>query len=971
MHEVCFWHGQEGMNPVMKFAVLDFETTGAQPHDQIIQVGLVFIEQGKIANTYASYVNPGIPIPEMITQLTGIADDTVKDAPMLEQVVAEFQPLLEDCVLVAHQASFDASFLQRALTICGYDLFGGRVLDTMDFLRMLYPGLPSLQLNSVCRSLEVSHERQHQADCDAEATAQVWLKCVERLEDLPLLTIQRLCHLFDGMENIALDFTWFLHHIRERKELQTSIDLHADRYFRQFTVRVGDWTEEQPAREEAGAAVVSPDSSFAQFYSELKPRLQSQFAQFEDRAAQEQMIQEVFQAFDDERHLMIEAGTGTGKSLGYLIPALYYGILHEKKVLVSTHTINLQEQIRERDIPLLQNIFPFDFRASVLKGRNHYLCMRKFEQKINLADFQNVKEDRMTAAQMIVWLGETEHGDNEEIHLSPKGTDFWHTVESDTESCLNRACPWFKKCFYHRAKHEANISDVIITNHSLLLTDVKADNRLLPAYDHLVIDEAHHFEQVASKHLGLEVSYFSMVNALTWVYKDSRTGLLPLLRFRLQDIGSEKAEAWCAKIDGLFPKLLKVKEEWEHLTEQLFAMLAENEMSRSEVGQYLYRMKEETLPASWEQFQVSEDNIYVELTDVLKQAERLIVDLKDEDEDEYNVQAVLTDLSGAIKELYRHRDALRFIMRMTDQGYVYWLEAGQHYRSKSVQFMAVPIDISPLLQKYFFDQKESVVLTSATLSVDKTFQFSCDQLGLMPSLDSGKLKTLQLPSPFNYREQALVCIPRDFPSVRGGNDSLYIERLCESLKEVAIATKGRMLVLFTSYRMLKQVHESLKVELKPHGIQVLGQGLDSGSRSKLIGLFQSSSASILLGTSSFWEGVDIPGDALTCLAIVRLPFQPPNHPLVEAKCEELKKQNKNPFMKFSVPQAVIRFKQGFGRLVRTASDRGIVVVYDTRVIDTFYGKYFLYSLPGPKIEHMPSRQLVPRIEEWLNQKVQG
>lgn len=265
-----------------------------------------------------------------------------------------------------------------------------------------------------------------------------------------------------------------------------------------------------------------------------------------------------------------------------------------------------------------------------------------------------------------------------------------------------------------------------------------------------------------------------------------------------------------------------------------------------------------------------------------------------------------------------------------------------------------------------------MVLTSATLSVDKSFQYMIDQLGLQEAADTGRLLTSMLPSPFNYREQALLVIPRDFPSVKGSiGDELFVSTLVQSLSKAAQATKGRMLVLFTSYRMLRQVHEPLKESLAASDITVLGQGVDSGSRSRLTRRFQEAKSAVLLGTSSFWEGVDIPGDALTCLAIVRLPFQPPNQPLLEAKSELLRQQNKNPFMQLSVPQAVIRFKQGFGRLVRTGQDRGVVILYDTRVLESYYGKHFLYSLPGPKMEHMPTTQMVPRIADWLHEPVQG
>ncbi len=948
----------------MKFAILDFETTGSQTTDEIIQVGLVIIDQFQITDRYTSLVNPGIRIPSSITTLTGISDDMVADAPPLEQVMSEMFPYLFDAVLVAHHAAFDLGFLQRGLAKTGYPSFSGRVLDTMDLLRILFPSMSTLQLGMVANSFGLDHERPHQADSDAEVTAQLWLICMERLLGLPLLTVQRLSHILDAGVS---DLGWFMDEIRAYKELNTGIDMDTHRYFRQFTINVGDWGEEEPVREEHEATGLSP--SFPEFYEGLKQTLQEKFEYYENREAQSQMIEEVERSFEAQNHLMIEAGTGTGKSLGYLIPSLYYGLRHDKKIIVSTHTINLQEQLRERDIPLLRDLYPIGFRAAVLKGRSHYLCLRKFENKLNLQDFEYGKEDPLTAAQMTVWLSQTEHGDEEELHFGNRGQQFWHTVASDTDSCLNRQCPWFKKCFYHRARHEANIADVVITNHSLLFTDMKAENRLLPHYKHLVIDEAHHFEEVASKHLGIELHGYAFINTLQWLYKDNRSGQLPMLRFRLQKFEEEERAAnWCQTIDTLYPKVVAIKEEWDRISESLYEHLSsKSDPSQSESGQYVLRLKDENLPPGWNDLLTMEDNIFLNISDITKTLERLVNEIK-EVQEEFDVQSLTTDLGGILKELYGHRDALRFFMKMADDGYVYWMEAGAYAKSKSLQLISVPTDVSAQLQEHFFENKDSIIMTSATLSVGKSFQYSADQLGLrIPEKeDEGKLRTVQLPSPFDYRNQALVCIPRDFPGIKGpSGDTLFVQALIASLFEVALSTNGRMLVLFTSNRMLKQTYNGLKEQLKPHGITVLGQGVDSGNRSKLTRMFQDQKSCVLLGTSSFWEGVDIPGNALSCLAIVRLPFQPPTHPLVEAKCENIKKKNLNPFMKFSVPQAVIRFKQGFGRLVRRATDKGIVIIYDTRVIDTQYGKYFLYSLPGPKIEHMNTNQMIPRIQEWI------
>ncbi|MNJ44710.1 hypothetical protein D3C77_397740 [compost metagenome] len=457
------------------------------------------------------------------------------------------------------------------------------------------------------------------------------------------------------------------------------------------------------------------------------------------------------------------------------------------------------------------------------------------------------------------------------------------------------------------------------------------------------------------------------MHTLTRLFKDSKTGQLPNLRILLQNAPSEKSTDWCGVIDGIYPALVDVRESWDKLSEMLFSLMPErSDAAPGDPGQFVLRLLPHKKPKDWDTLCTLENHIYVLLGDVVRKGERLMNDIREEQED-YGADSLLTDISGLFKDLATEREAIRSFMKLDDEETVYWIEGNGNYRSRSLQIYAVPIDVSEQLQNYFFDKKKSVVMTSATLSVDKSFQYMIDQLGLREAADTDRLLTSMLPSPFNYRNQALLVIPRDFPSVKGSvGDEHFVSMLVQSLADTAVATRGRMLVLFTSYRMLRQVYDPLKEQLSSEGITVIGQGMDSGSRTKLTRRFQGQEASVLLGTSSFWEGVDIPGEALTSLAIVRLPFQPPNHPLVEAKSERLQKEKKNPFMKLSVPQAVIRFKQGFGRLVRSSRDRGIVVVYDTRILESYYGKYFLYSLPGPKMEHMPTEQMVPRISEWLD-----
>ncbi|MCU6708318.1 ATP-dependent DNA helicase DinG [Paenibacillus sp. J5C_2022] len=949
----------------MKYAVLDLETTGHGTEDQIIQVGLVIVnDELQITDKFSTFVKPRIAIPEFITNLTGIDHAMTKHSPEWDEVALKLLPFLEDAVLVAHNVGFDASFLDRALQESGYMPFLGRKLDTIELLRILYPSLTSYQLGMVTEQFGIAHDHHHRADSDAAATAEIFITCARKLRSLPLLTVQRLSSLIDESK----DMQWFLAEQAARMEQHTVFEASDYDYYRQFALQAGEWSEEKAPRQEEGTdAEWLADTSFEQYLNDVKRRFQELFPGYEEREAQSRMFQEVHQSFEEGKHLLIEAGTGTGKSLGYLIPALYYSIRHHTKMVVSTHTINLQEQLRHRDLPLLAQVLPFPFKASILKGRGNYLCMRKFEHKLNARDYMAKGEDGITAASMVVWLSETETGDQEELNFSGRGAEFWSTVASDANSCLNRACPWFKRCYYHRAKHESNIADVCITNHSMLFTDVQADHRLLPAYNHLVIDEAHHVEEVAGKHLGTQVNYFTLISSLTRMQKDARSGILHTLRHKLRDDGDDHAEAWVETIDDCIPKLGELKEQWDKLFEFLFNDIASVQAEGD--GTLVKRLSTGETSEHWQEAVAIEGNIHVELARMIKTLEKLIGDVKERSE-EQSVQGVLTDLNGCLRDLSRLKDELRMMTKLEQEDFVFWLEGNSAYRHRSIQLYAAPIDVSRKLQQYFFDTKESIVLTSATLTVKKTFQYAEEQLGLAGYEEKGKLRAVQLPSPFQYREQALVIVPRDFPLLKGAsyNDD-YLNKLVRSLRDVASGTRGRMLVLFTSYRMLRSVYDPLKESLAEAGINVLGQGIDSSNRTKLTRRFLQQPESVLLGTSSFWEGVDIPGESLICLAIVRLPFQPPSHPVLEAKAELLQRRNQNPFMKLSIPGAVIKFKQGFGRLVRSSQDKGIVIIYDTRVIETFYGKHFLYSLPGPKIETMHADQMVPRMEEWLSDRI--
>jgi ATP-dependent DNA helicase DinG len=955
----------------MKFAVLDFETTGMlSDKDEIIQTGLALIDEaGTVCSSYASFVRPNAAVPSDITRLTGITDEDVGSAPELEEMLNDIVPLLQDVVLVGHNVEFDAQFLQAALDRSGYLPFTGRMLDTLEFARLLFPTQPSYSLSSLTQTLGIAHDRPHQADSDAMATADLFLLCLNKLRTLPLFTLQRLNAMFDPDRN---DLGWLIGHTAAWRETQPPVMEEGIYHFRQFAMNVGDWGEDaMTSRDEASnASDILKNLTFEQYVDTVQDNLKELLPSYETREGQDIMFQEVFGALQDDSHLLVEAGTGTGKSLGYLLPSLYYGLKEDKKIVVTTHTIQLQEQLRERDLPLLQKVLPMPFRASVFKGRNNYLCLRKFENRQQIPEHAIGREDAIARGGMTVWLGETQRGESEELNIGGRNKEEWEAVSSDAASCLNRACPWFRRCFYHRARQEAGKADLVITNHALVFTDMRADHRLLPAYDRLIVDEAHHLEEVASQHLGQKTGHSSLTVPLQRIWRDARTGLLPQLLSSVSSMGTGESAVWTEKLETLLPKIHEIREAWERWMDALFNLISSQAVT-DETGNFTLRIKPSELPAQWDSLSVDGNNVIQLLSDFIRPLEKLSVEIREE-ADELSMQGLLTDLSGVLKDLTSVRGDTKSFITLGQPEFVYWVEGHSQYRGRSVWIYGVPADVSGLLKEGVFDRKASVIMTSATLTIDKSFRYVTDQLGLDAAEKDGRLKTALLPSPFRYREQALVLIPRDFPTIKGKDgEAVFLNALIDSLHEIALTVGGKMLVLFTSHRMLKTVYGPLKERLETANIQVLGQGIDGSSRSRLTQQFMMQPASVLLGTSSFWEGIDLPGDALTCLAIVRLPFQPPNHPVAEAKSEKLQAENKNPFMKLSLPQAVIRFKQGFGRLVRTATDKGIVILYDTRVIDTNYGKYFLYSLPGPKMEHLPTAAMAARVSAWLQPVVAG
>jgi ATP-dependent DNA helicase DinG len=933
-----------------RFVVIDFETTGnsAAKGDRIIQIGAVAVEAGQITDRFSSFIQPGVPIPPFIEQLTGINDDMVKDAPLFEEVAPRLLQMLEGAYFVAHNVMFDYSFLQGELDRCGYSPLSMPLIDTVELSRLLLLGADGYQLGMLAEYLGLEHENPHQADSDAEVTARLLIHLLEKLENLPLLTLERLAPFV--------------------KKLQSSLESIISEMIADKSVFLADEETYDFYRKLALKKTVKPgtevftDDLEDVEAADLEQKLKTHMAHYEIRESQQKMVELVDEALHTNQHLVIEAGTGVGKSLGYLIPGVRFAKEKDRPLVVSTHTVQLQQQLLERDVPLLKKIMPFDFTATLLKGRNHYLCLRKFEHTLQDHHEDNY-DTNFTKAQLIIWLTETEQGDVEELSMASGGKLFWNTVKSDANSCLNHRCPWFSRCYYHKQRRAAHESDLVITNHALLFTDLKSDSQLLPTYKEAVLDEAHHIEEVVSDHFGKETDYFSFLKLLDRLSATESDGMMNTLRELCDLLDVPKYETYLSKWDRLF---IDVKNELDDLFKQIKTICvtkAKSSRSSELTKQTLRYTIEDMESALWEPVLEMEERAKQFISDLVKPVKRLLKSFNQFEEHlTVKQKGFLVDIEGLLNDLQEEAEVLHHLLSCPLSQEVYWMEAESRGPRHAVTLYAKPVEIDQILADQFFGKKSSVVLTSATMSVKNKFSYISERLGL---LDFGPLNA-QLPSPFQYEEQAKLMVPTDIPLINEVDQKTFVAKISTSLYEIAKVTKGRMLVLFTSYEMLKETHAAFKGLMNLEEFVLIAQGVDSGSRARLTKNFQRFDNSILFGTNSFWEGIDIPGDDLSCLVIIRLPFTPPDQPVMAAKSEKLKAEGGNPFYDLSLPQAIIRFKQGFGRLVRSSRDKGAVFVFDRRMIETRYGKSFIQSLPKLPVSIKPVNELVDELRDWMD-----
>lgn len=932
------------------YVSLDLETTGLNPSsDKIIEIGAVKFRDHEVLDTLNTLVNPYRPLPYRIQILTGINPQEVDSAPPISVVLGDLVSLIGNHPIIGHNVSFDLSFLSQNGVSPQNPTY-----DTLGLATILLPTLSDYSLSTIAQELGIPNPVRHRALPDAMVAKDVFLALLDKAYELDISIIAEIDRLTSGID-------WSLAHLFHQ--------IAGERLGAIFS-QVDELAMDVLGREGIEERLAPVPSRKPLDLERLARMLESErlmahaFPGFERRLEQVEMTRAVAKALNESEHLIVEAGTGTGKSVAYLLPSILFAVENSVPVVISTNTINLQEQLVGKDIPdlikvLKQESLPSP-RYTQLKGRNNYLCLRRWTS-LRRSSSLSLDEIKLLL-RILVWAAETQTGDRAEISLRGDELHIWGRVCAQSESCLGSQCPYHRRghCFLHRARRKAENAHLIIVNHALLLSDLATAGNVLPEYGHLIIDEAHHLEEEATEQWGFQVGERDLggyLNRLSERVGGERyTGLL----FELSGYfrGSAVSPSIQREIEELARSIHDTVEHCRDRILEFFDVLWHFiESNAEDQGEYERRLRLTGAVRSqpgWRKVELASENLTLSLENTDAGLSRLYAMLEPlSDAKILDYEGLMIEISSLIHRSSELRQRVGSIVFGLDDEKIYW--ASLRERGNILTLCAAPLHVGLVLDKDLFSQKECVVLTSATLTTEGNFEYIKERLGLK------HISELLLGSSFDYMGSAMVYIPDDIPEPGQPGYQQAVEQV---LIELCHATQGKALALFTSYAALRASYEAIRAPLRGEDTLVLGQGIDGAPR-QLLQTFKSNPRTVLLGTSSFWEGVDVVGEALSVLVMARLPFSVPSDPVVAARSELFD----DPFNEYAIPQAVLRFKQGFGRLIRSRSDRGVIVVLDRRIKSKPYGAAFLGSLPLCVVKIGPARHLPQEAVAWLEGKI--
>ena len=945
------------------YVALDLETTGLDPkRDAITEAGAVRFRvtldeaavRAEVLDTWTSLVNPGRPIPIQIQQLTGISQEEVDRAPRFSQVRQDLARFVGSHPVIGHNVAFDLGFLHS------HDLpLSNPRLDTFELASILKPHATRYSLSKLGEAFGLETGGAHRALHDALAVKDLFVALLDQAAQLPRAILQEINRLADRVDWPLKEVFRDLERSQTHTPFRGSIGQQLEARRRGGEDPLGPlFTTEQDEEElvrapqprvldvDALAAMLEEGGLFAQ-----------RFPGFEHRAQQVEMLRAVARAFSERQHLLVEAGTGTGKSVAYLLPAVAFAHLNGERVVISTATINLQDQLFLKDTPDLQKLLPFEFRAALLKGRSNYLCQRRLAA-LRQAGASSPEEMRMLA-KVLVWLPSTQTGEQGELFMpDPVEQALWSRVSAESDTCTVERCRYRERgrCFFYRARRAAERAHIVIVNHALLLSDVATENRVLPEYRYLIVDEAHQLEANVTNQLSFQADQRALERVLNDLARPPGVarsiGFLSELLLRCR--GKIPPDEW-ARLDDQVHQLQRQVEATLANVYAFFSALGdflrEHNPQRGEYDQRLRLTSGLRVQPAWTDVEIAWENLSSRLHPLTNDLDALRAFLGElESDDTSDLEGMAQECAGYGMRLREMQEQINGCISQPVASAIYW--ANVSARDERVVLHAAPLHVGSLVQKHLFHSKEVVILTSATLTTDASFDF------LRGRLTAWEADELAVGSPFDFKSSALLCLPTDIPEP---NEAYYQKTVEQALVALCRASQGRALVLFTSYSQLQNTARAITRPLADSGIIVYQQG--SGvSRVQLLENFRTTARSVLMGTRSFWEGVDVVGPALSVLVISRLPFSVPDDPIFAARSETFD----NPFTEYAIPEAILRFRQGFGRLIRTKTDRGVVVVLDKRILTKSYGPLFLNSLPDCTVLKLPLARLPEAAHRWLS-----